>query len=94
MTMLRSYTLAVFALAIAGCVKEDPLVVGMRDASVEASAPPPLVEPQPGEPDVDAPDCRHCNETLCTDTARGTLCRKNGPPSSARRLNALVDCVR
>lgn len=85
--------LAMLAIGGAGCVKEDPVVVGMRDASVEASTPPPLVSPEPDDPDVDPPDCRHCNETLNTDSARGTLCRKNGSPSSVRRLNAVVDCV-
>lgn len=76
-----------------GCVKEDPLVVGKRDASVDAPSTPALVVPLADPPDEDPADCRHCSETLNTDSARGTLCRKNGDPSSVRRLNAVVDCV-
>lgn len=79
-------------LASAACVKDDPTIVGRRDASVEAAPTIAPVVPAPDDPDEDAPDCRHCKETLDTNSARGTLCRKNDP-SSTRLLNALVDCL-
>jgi hypothetical protein len=93
---------ALFALAVgvvlvfgaAACVDKNPIITGNRtDAGVDARPPAVVVVPQSDDPDEDAPDCRYCAETLSTDTARGTLCRKNGDPSSVRRLNALVDCL-
>ncbi len=103
MSSVKSFGVALVtgALLLAmGCVNKDPIVTGHRDASTttaaDAAVIPAFVVPQPDDPDVDAPDCRHCGETLSTDTARGTLCRKNSPgggPSSVQRLNALVDCL-
>jgi hypothetical protein len=78
---------------LTGCVKEDPLIVGNRDASTDARPPIGTIVPLADPPDEDPATCRHCAETLSTDSARGTLCRKNGAPSSVRRLNALVDCL-
>ena len=75
------------------CVEKDPIVTGNRAAAAEAGAPAVTVLAAADLPDDDAPDCRRCSETLSTDTARGTLCRKNGNPSSVQMLNAVVDCV-
>ncbi|MBX3229706.1 MAG: hypothetical protein KIT84_05180 [Labilithrix sp.] len=94
-------TVSLFLIAAAGCVDEDPIVTGNRrpdsDAGATDSGPTiATVVPESDQPDEDAADCRHCQETLSTDTARGTLCRKNVTPggiSSTRTLNALVDCV-
>ena len=96
--------------ALAGCVDEDPLITGHRSADGGTSggtdagndAAPPIVintvvprEDYPDGGDVDDPKCRHCNETLDTNKARGTLCAKNDSngKSSVQTLNALVDCV-
>jgi hypothetical protein len=85
--------LLVLAVVATACVKDDPIVTGHRDA---AAAPPVIakvnVVPKPDDPDVDAPDCRTCGDTLNTSSSRGTLCRKNGR-GSAVILNELVDCV-
>lgn len=91
-------TLVFGALAATpACVKDDPTITGKRDASTVAApdARPPIVllGQQDDGPDEDDPQCRHCGETLRTDTARGTLCRKNATPSSVVLLNALVDCL-
>lgn len=83
---------ATLVLATSSCVEKDPIVTGHRDASADA-APPALVVAAADVPDDDAPDCRRCGETLSTNTARGTLCRKNGARPSVRILNDLVDCV-
>ena len=85
---------AIVAAAIAtACVEKDPTVTGKRPPAAEAGAPAITVVPAPDLSDDDAPDCRRCSETLSTDTARGTLCRKNGAKSSAQLLNDVVDCV-
>ena len=83
----------VLAAAAAACVKEDPIITGNRDAGADARPPGTAITPLADKPDEDPADCRHCSETLSTDSARGTLCRKNGDPSSARLLNSVVDCV-
>lgn len=98
--------LSTFILVATGCVDEDPIITGKRPdagppppAPVVDSGPPPIttIVPAADTPDEDAPDCRRCAETLSTDTARGTLCRKNDVGgsglSSVRLLNQLVDCV-
>jgi hypothetical protein len=85
------------SLSMPACVKDDPTITGKRDASpvptADARPPIALLGPQDDGPDVDDPQCRHCGETLRTDTARGTLCRKNAAPSSVGLLNTLVDCI-
>jgi len=91
-------TLTLFVLASVGCVDEDPIVTGKRPDAGVADSGPIITTVVPGDdgPDDDASDCRLCQETLSTDTARGTLCRKNSPnggPSSVQLLNSLVDCV-
>lgn len=101
----------VFAVMV-GCVDEDPIISGHRSltdagspsADTGPSRPPPSplvpLDDFPGGNDVgdvDDPKCRHCAETLDTDNARGTLCRKNdvagSGKSSVATLNALVDCL-
>src|SRR5215207_1655111 len=77
---------------IAGCVDAEPRVTGKREAGAEVQ-PIGTSVPLPDEPDVDPRDCRRCAEALSTDAPRGTVCRKNGDPSSARRFNAIVDCL-
>lgn len=82
----------------AGCVDEDPIVTGHRpDGGADAAVPIQTVVPGDDGPGDDLPDCRHCGETLSTDTARGILCAKNNVGgtglSSVELLNALVDCV-
>jgi hypothetical protein len=74
-------------------VEKDPIVTGHRPPAKDAAAAAITAVPQPDDPDDDAADCRHCGETLSTDTARGTLCRKNTPTPSVQLLNNLVDCV-
>lgn len=91
-------TLSLFALIGAGCVDEDPIITGKRPDAGAVDSGPLITTVVPGSdgPDDDASDCRLCQETLSTDTARGTLCRKNSPnggPSSVTLLNTLVDCV-
>jgi len=80
-----------------GCVDDNPIVSGHRllDAGAEAEAPVTVVTPKPDDQDVDGADCRHCQETLNTDTSRGVLCHKNnvGGVSSVELLNQLVQCV-
>jgi len=87
-------TVAVVSVALLaqGCVKDDPIVTGTRDAA-PPSAPAAFVVPGEDPPDVDAPSCNTCAETLDTSSARGTLCRKNKTRSSAIILNELVSCV-
>lgn len=91
---MRTLIALAIGLFAAGCVDSDPIVTGHRDAGVVDSGTPltQIVAASDG-PDDDAPDCRHCSETLSTDSARGTLCRKNATPSSASLLNDVVDCV-
>lgn len=110
--LFSSGALAAFAFLVAGvaCVDNDPIVTGHRDAAaptptgtVEAG-PAPFV-PQTITPgidfdggvDDDDPKCRQCAETLDTNNARGTLCRKNSVDdagvSSVQLLNSLVNCV-
>lgn len=105
--------LAAFASIVAGvaCVDNDPIITGHRDAAAAPSTtstveagPAPFV-PAPitagedfdGGVDTDDPLCRQCEETLSTDTARGTLCRHNNADgagtSSVQLLNNLVNCV-
>ena len=92
-TAKRVAAIAIAASAIAtACVEKDPIVTGNRPPAAEAGAAAITVVPQPDESDDDAPDCRRCAETLSTDTARGTLCRKNAT-KSVRLLNDVVDCV-
>jgi hypothetical protein len=95
--MDRKRKVAFFAIVIAAiavaCVEKDPIVTGKRPPAAEAGAAAITVVPAPDLPDDDAPDCRRCSETLSTDTARGTLCRKNAAKSSAQLLNDVVDCV-
>lgn len=74
------------------CVKDDPIVVGNRDASATAIELRNAVVPKPDDPDVDPPECRTCADTLNTSSSRGTLCRHNGR-GSANILNDLVDCL-
>jgi hypothetical protein len=85
-------TISVLALVPIGCLKEDPVVTGKRDASSDARVIGTVV-PSADDADDDPPDCRRCADTLSTDTPRGTLCRKNGDPSSARRSSSFADCV-
>lgn len=85
---------AIVAAAIAtACVEKDPIVTGNRAPAKDASAAAITVVPQPDLSDDDPADCRRCSETLSTDTARGTLCRKNGATPSAKLLNNVVECV-
>jgi len=85
---------ATAALLAAACVDKNPTVTGHRPADTDAGATLQsiTVVAAPDDSDDDAADCRRCGETLSTDTARGTLCRKNNPPS-VKLLNDLVDCV-
>lgn len=96
MTSTPKKVLAVAAIAAAlavACVEKNPTVTGHRPAEADASTQQSItVVAAPDESDDDAADCRRCGETLSTDTARGTLCRKNNP-SSVKMLNDLVDCV-
>jgi hypothetical protein len=96
-TTKRGTILAVTAIVAAviatACVEKDPIVTGHRPPAKDAAAAPITVLPAADDPDDDLPDCRRCGETLSTDTARGTLCRKNVPSASVRLLNDLVDCV-
>ena len=89
---LTTVAIVTIALLAQACVKDDPIVTGTRDA---APPPPPatFVVPAADPSDVDAPNCSTCAETLDTSSARGTLCRKNKPRSSAIVLNELVSCV-
>lgn len=80
------------SIAVA-CVEKDPVVTGKRTAAAEAGAAAITVVPTPDVSDEDRADCRRCSETLSTDTARGTLCRKNGAKPSVQLLNAVVECV-
>jgi hypothetical protein len=89
---VTAFAIAAAAIAVA-CVEKDPIVTGNRTASAEAGASAITVVPAPDLSDDDAPDCRRCSETLSTDTARGTLCRKNGAKPSVQLLNDVVDCV-
>lgn len=93
----RNAALTALTLNLLACVKDDPTITGHRDggaaASVDARAPKVLLGPQDDGPDEDPADCRRCGETLSTTTARGTLCRKNAPTSSASLLNAVADCI-
>ena len=95
--MNRTKKVTAFAFAGAmiatACVEKDPIVTGKRPPAPEAGVAAITVVPAPDLPDDDAPDCRRCSETLSTDTARGTLCRKNGPKPSVQLLNDVVDCV-
>jgi hypothetical protein len=91
--LLGGVVVIAIALVAFGCVKEEPIVTGNRDAGPDARPAVSTVVPLPDDPDDDPPDCRHCGDWQSTDSARGTLCRKNGAPSSARLLNALVDCA-
>jgi len=95
--MKRTTNPIAFAIVVAGiataCVEKDPIVTGNRPPAKDAAAAAITVVPQPDLSDDDPPDCRRCAETLSTDTARGTLCRKNGPIGSAKMLNNVVDCV-
>lgn len=94
--MNRSRKVIAFVIVAAGiataCVEKDPIVTGKRPPAAEAGASAITVVAAPDESDDDAPDCRRCAETLSTDTARGTLCRKNAT-KSVRLLNDVVDCV-
>jgi len=94
----RSVIFLFTPLVIISCVKDDPTITGKREdggVSNAADARPPVVllAAQDDGPDEDSPECRRCGETLSTSTARGTLCRKNAPISSAALLNNLVDCL-
>ena len=93
-TTKKVMVLSIVTAAIAtACVEKDPIVTGHRPPAKDAAAAAITVVPQADLSDDDAPDCRRCAETLSTDTARGTLCRKNGATPSVRLLNDLVDCV-
>lgn len=82
----------VLTISLFACVKDDPIVAGKRDAAPPPT-PPSLVVPAADHPDVDDPNCSTCSSTLDTTSARGLLCRKNKPRSSAIILNELVSCV-
>ena len=91
MVVLLTTALGVL-LCSSACVKDDPIVTGNRDASTTTVALRAVVVAKPDDPDVDAPDCRTCADTLNTSSSRGTLCRKNGR-GSANILSDLVDCL-
>jgi hypothetical protein len=95
--MSRSKSVVAFAIVAAvvavACVEKDPIVTGKRPPAAEAGGAAITVVPAPDVSGEDPPDCRRCSETLSTDTARGTLCRKNNAKSSAQLLNDVVDCV-
>lgn len=82
-----------FAVAVVGCVKDDPIVTGNRDAAAAPVVRTAVVPKNEDTEDKDAPDCRTCGQTLETSSSRGTLCRKNKERSSGLLLNELVDCV-
>ncbi|MBX3191976.1 MAG: hypothetical protein KF819_33605 [Labilithrix sp.] len=81
------------ALAASGCVKDDPIVTGKRDAAAAPVVRQAVVPKNEDTADEDAPDCRTCGDTLDTTKPRGTLCRKNHARPSVVILNELVDCL-
>jgi hypothetical protein len=82
---------AAFVASSPGCVEEDPVITGHRDAASDVRIVPEVI---PGaDSDEDGVDCARCAETLSTERPMGTLCRKNGDPSSARRRSTFVDCA-
>ena len=79
-------------LLTAGCVKDDPIVTGNRDAAAPAAQAKAIV-PAADVSDDDAADCSHCATALDPTAKRTTVCRHNGARPSAAILNEIVACV-
>lgn len=91
-TVFVATALATTCLVV-GCVDDNPIVTGKRDASADADTPrSKVVTPLADDPDEDFVGCQHCAQMMDTTGPRDVACRKNNP-SSVRLMGALVDCV-